>query len=427
MKTKHIFLLLAALIYLAGLAGAGDNTEPDRDFRRAMISPSLVRLEPGRRQKFKIVMSPPYLRAAYVARQVKWSVNNIPGGNKELGTIDQDGLYKAPEKAPVPHEIHICAEVEEANNRCVFATVLMGQPDPPYKLIRSWSDPKDSPTYFEKPHGVCFDKNANLLIADQDNSRVMRFTTHGKYLGDIGYGKGNMPGEFTEPRAVQIDAEGNIWVSDSKGDEPRIQVFTPEGKFVRWLVHKGILPGQLIRAHGMDFDSQQRLFVVDVDNFRVNVYEDSGEFLYSWGKPGLKIGTFNAPHGLVVDPSDDVFVSNYYGPIQKFDPNGNLLFAFAYADPPDGPVGYHSIAGDQWGNIYVTVAGMEYTGDMPETAGQAEKIHIAKYNNNGDYITGWSLAETDEHAMWFAIAGDGTVYCLFISQERAGVQVFAPR
>jgi sugar lactone lactonase YvrE len=348
-------------------------------------------------------MTPRYLRFATLAEKVKWSVNDIPGGNKKLGTIDATGLYTAPAKPPKPHEIHICAEVEAANNRHVWATVLIGSAEPSYKLIRTWSQPGEGTTRLDDPHGICLDKDGNLLIADQGASRIMRFTPEGKYLGDIGLGSGNEPGRFNEPRVVITDPRGRIWVSDSKPDGPMLQTFTPEGKFIRTFAHKGVLPGQLLRAHGMGFDSQSRLFVVDVDNFRVNVYSDRGEFLYNWGKPGLKTGTFNAPHGLVVDPSGDVFVSNYFGPTQKFDPNGNFLFAFAYPDPPDGHVGFHSISGDRWGNIYITV-----------------RRAIVKYNNNGDYITTW---DTDTDPSWLAVDDDGTVYCLL----KRGVQVFAPQ
>jgi len=380
-----------------------DTTEPDRDYRRAVIKPSLVRLKPGRQQKFKIIMSPRYLQPAYLAESVKWSVNDIPGGSKKLGRIDATGLYTAPAKALKPQEIHICAEVEGANNRYLWATVLIGNPDPSYKLVHVWSEPKDNPKYLDDAHGIGLDKDGNLLIADRGNSRVMRFTPQGKFLGYIGLGSGREPGTFSEPRVVLTDSKGRIWVCDEKADEPRIQAFTRQGKFIRTFAHKGALPGQLLRAHGMDFDRRNRLFVVDVDNFRVNVYRQSGQFLYSWGKPGLQLGEFNAPHGLIVDPSDDVFVSNYYGPTQKFDPNGNLLFAFAYADPPDGPVGFHSIAGDRWGNVYMTA-----------------RNKIVKYNNNGDYITAWG---TDMDLSWIAVADDDTVYCLF----KSGVQVFAPQ
>ncbi|MHC4865234.1 MAG: NHL repeat-containing protein [Planctomycetota bacterium] len=386
MNKRNSWILPAiAVLCLFAFVGPGTATDVDPDYRRATISPSLIRLKRGRKQKFKVVMSPPYLRPAYVTHKVKWSVNDIPGGNKKLGTIDAAGLYKAPARAPKPHEIHICAEVQEASNRHLWATVLIGNPDPSYKLIRTWPEPADTPTYFERPHGIAFDKEGNILIADQNNSRVMRFTPEGKYLGEIGSGQGKEPGKFNEPRLAIADADGRIWVSDSKMDEPRIQVFTPDGKFIRWFAH----------------NSRGRLFVVDVDNFCVNVYSRSGQFLYAWGKPGLQAGEFNAPHGLTVDPSDDVFVSNYYSPIQKFDPNGSLLFAFAHADPPDGPVGYHSIAGD--------------------------RVHIAKYNNNGDYITAWSLAEPDQYVMWFAIDDDGLVYCLFTGQKLMGVQVYAPQ
>jgi streptogramin lyase len=403
MKRAHFAFFLLVVLISCSVFALADTTEPDRDYRRAIIRPSLIRLKPGRQQKFKVVMSAPYLRPAYLAKKVKWSVNDTPGGNRKLGTIDSAGLYTAPTKAPKPHEIHICAEVKGANNRHLWATVLIGNPDPPYKLIRTWSEPKESPTYLDDPHGIGLDKHGNLLIADQGASRIMRFTPEGKYLGDIGLRSGNEPGHFNEPRVVITDARGRIWVSDSKPDGPILQSFTPEGKFIRIFAHKGILPGQLLRAHGMGFDSRQRLFVVDVDNFRVNVYSDRGEFLYHWGKPGLQLGEFNAPHGLMVDPSDDVFVSNYFGPTQKFDPNGNLLFAFAYADPPDGPVGFHSISGDRWGNVYVTV-----------------RRGIVKYNNNGDYITAW---RTDMDPSWIAVADDDTIYCLF----KSGVQVFAPQ
>lgn len=413
-KTNSRILPTIAVLCLFALVGPGTATDVDPDYRRATISPSLVRLEPGRQQKFKAIISPRYLGFATVAQKVKWAVNNAPGGNKELGTIDADGLYTAPDSAPTPHEIHICAEVQEANNRYLFATVLFGSSDPTYKVIRTWSRPQ----YLSDPHGICFDKDGNLLIADQGNAKVLRFTPQGKFLGSIGLGEGRSPGQLNEPRVVVTGPQGRIWVSDSKADEPRIQVFQQNGKFIRWFGHKGILPGQLFRVHGMEFDSKGRLFIVDVDNFRVNVYSQSGDVLYSWGKPGLHLDEFNAPHGLCIDPSDDVFVSDYFGPARKFDPNGNLLFAFAHADPPDGVVGLHSISGDKYGNVFMTV-------QMSRWA--AKDIDIVKYNNNGDFITGWDMAEPAGGASWIVVDDDGLVYCLFKSRDAVGVHVFAPQ
>ncbi|MHC4478989.1 MAG: NHL repeat-containing protein [Planctomycetota bacterium] len=431
--------LLCAIVILAWTAGGRAlATKTDAGFRRAIIKPSLVRLERGQQQKFKAIMLATYLMAARAPQEVIWSVNGIAGGNRQFGTIDPNGLYTAPKKTPKPREIHIGAENKQAANRYLFATVLMGEPS--YKLVHTWaeeikeeedddddeSQDKEIPMYLSKPHGICLDKDGNLLIADQAG-RVLRYSTEGKCLGSIGSGKGSDPGELSVPRVVETDVHGHIWVTDSKGDRPRIQMFTHEGEFVRIFAEKGIGPGQIHRAHGMGFDSQQRLFVTDVDNFRINVYSHDGQFLYSWGKAGLNPGELNAPHGLVVDPSGDVFVSGYYGPTQKFDPNGSFLFAFAHGDPPDGPVYFHTMVGDRWGNIYLMVRNKEGGQGELQRDSRGRMISIMKFSNNGDYITGWSLSEPDHRESWSAVADDGTVYALFKGETHVGVQTFVPQ
>ncbi len=107
---------------------------------RATIKPSVVRLAPGAQQRFKVILIATRLRAASAPASVQWTVNDVPGGNAEFGTIDSSGLYRAPAKAPVPHEIRVRAEAEGAANRFLWATVLMGNPDPAYKLIGGWAE-----------------------------------------------------------------------------------------------------------------------------------------------------------------------------------------------------------------------------------------------------------------------------------------------
>jgi len=421
--------LVALVVALAGGSVFGefvDNTEPDASLRRAIIKPSLVRLEPSGWQKFKIVMSPRHLKFATLAENVKWSVNGIPGGNEKLGTIDAEGLYRAPAGKAARREINISAHVPQATNRYLFATVLLGNADNLYKLVRTWYETTDNPKHLGKPHGLCLDEKGNLLIVDREKPQVMRFTAEGEFLANIGEDAAK-PGSLSDGRAAVIDKQGRIWVCDQETDEPRLHVFSPTGELLHDFGHQGVLPGQVLRPHGLEFDSRGRLFVVDVDNFRVSVYEHSGRFLYDWGTPGLELGEFNAPHGITIDPSDDVFVSNYYGPTQKFDANGNLLCAFAYADPPDGPIGFHSISSDQWGNVYMTVrTGARYGGEYKVPA-NSEIVHIVKYNNNGDYVTAWSLVDPEDGPSWIEVDNDGTVYCLFTTSDRVGVQVFKPQ
>ncbi|MCC6490306.1 MAG: NHL repeat-containing protein [Candidatus Hydrogenedentes bacterium] len=278
------------------------------------------------------------LTGAAMAQNVTWSVNGIPGGNDDVGRITGEGLYTAPAQTPKPREVHIGAEVPAAANRFLWATALFEGEGPAYELIHEWTEPVANPKHLKDPHCSALDRDGNLLIADYNGSRVHRFTPDGEYLGELSYGVGEGPGYVIKPRVVQVDHEGNIFVSDQKKNQPRIQVFNHEGRFLRMFGDKGIGPGEILRAHGLAFDSQHRLYVVDVDAMRINVYTHSGEFLRTWGKDGAGVTEFNAPHGITMDANDDIFVVGYYGPCQKFTSDGELLLVFAEPEPPDSAV-----------------------------------------------------------------------------------------
>jgi len=419
-RRNSVILGIAILVLSANTAFADGSSEASKN--RAIIRPSLVHLEPGQEQRFKVAMKATRMMAAEAPQSVRWSVNNIPGGNEQFGTIRDDGTYRAPEKEPVPHEIHICAEVGEAANPHLWATVLMGDPKPSYKKVGGWTEPIKDSEYLVNPHGIGLDKQGNVLISDLGNNRVMRFTKEGRFLTEIGLKSGHGPGQFSQPRVVVTDHDGNIYVADQKSDRPRIQVFDPNGQFLRIFAEKGTRPGDILRAHGMGFDPEGHLFVTDVDNMRVNVYQPSGEFLYDFGGDGMGPGQFNAPHGLIVDPNGDVFVQNYYGPCQKLTGKGDYLFEFSHGDPPDGPLYFHSIAGDRWGNVYITVRGREGY-DNALQIDDGTRVGIMKYNNNGDYITSICLSVKGHRESWAVVDDEGRIYTLYQGVDDMGVEI----
>jgi streptogramin lyase len=392
-------------------------------YHRAVIKPSIARMATGGQQRFKVVILATRLMAAQAPKSVKWSVNDIPGGNAEVGTIDAHGLYRAPAKVPVPNEVSVRGDVEGSANRYVWSTVLVGTADPAYKVVGGWSEDLEAKeARLREPHGISIDKQGRLLIVDQRAGRVFRYTKDGKFLGEIGKGHGSEAGQFSEPRYAHVDAAGNIYTTDVKGDRPRLQVFSPDGKFLRIFAEKGTLPGMILRGHGLWFDSKGRLYATDVDNMRVNIFDPSGKFLFSFGKDGPEVNDFNAPHGLYLDANDDVFVNSYYGPTKKFDSEGHYLFSFAHGDPPEGSVFFHSMTGDRRGNAYLTVrtkAG--YDGAVESNAGR--KVSIAKYNNNGDFVCNMSMSVPEHTESWAAVDADGTIYSLFKSKKRAGVEI----
>lgn len=82
-------------------------------------------------------------------------------------------------------------------------------------------------------------------------------------------------------------------------------------------------------------DSGNNVYVVDMNNARIQKFDSNGNFITKWGSDGY--GTYNSefhyPQGIAITNSDEVFVSNYWGglnptDLKRFDSDGNLIQAF---------------------------------------------------------------------------------------------------
>ena len=395
-----------------------------KSYERVMIKPSKVELECGKKQQFSVGYKSVQGNLKSVNNNIKWLVNGIPGGNDKIGIIDNDGIYTSPDKIPGSAEVWICAEVKKAANKNVWATVLFKGKKPHYKTLWQWSEPIDKPTYFREPHSIFLDNDGNLLIADMNAARVIRFTPKGDFLAEIGKGYGDENGCFDKPRDVAIDSKGYIFVSDQKSDKPRIQVFNPNGEFLRAFAEEGSGPGNIIRPHGLVLASQQRLVATDVENIRANVYEYSGKFVKALGQNGPNVGKLKIPHGIAIDRNDDVFISDYSGTIQKFTINGDFVSSFVNKNHPTGTAFVHSICSDQWGNVYLMVRAIKgFEGTFEESKVQDRKFYIAKYNNNGDFICNIKLSDEGREIIQSAVDQHGNIYALFKGQKDMGVEV----
>jgi len=287
-------------------------------------------------------------------------------------------------------------------------------PEPRYESVRSWLNPGGMPNPLQEAHSLCFDTDGNVIVVDSVGSRLHRFTPEGQWLGEIGLGPGSGPGAFNAPRDARVHRSGEIFVSDA--DNHRIQVFSREGKFLRMFGEKGRGPGQLLRAHGLEFSPDHtRLYVADVDNNRVSVFDPTGKFLFAFGRRGVLTGEFRDVHGLGVAPDGDVIVSNYYGPVQRFTADGKFRFEFAPAGFR-GWVHFHSMTVDSKGNSYL--AARDGSG----------RNAVVMYDGRGAYVTSWPVrtAEGEQGVKTAAVDADGRVYAAVEGKGVHGVQVFQP-
>src|SRR5438874_11774638 len=87
--------------------------------------------------------------------------------------------------------------------------------------------------HFNRPTDVAFAANGDVYVSDgYGNSRVVKLDKSGRFL--LAWGRmGTGPGEFEAPHQVRLDSKGDVYVADR--EKKHIQVFTPQGKFIRQL------------------------------------------------------------------------------------------------------------------------------------------------------------------------------------------------
>jgi len=257
--------------------------------------------------------------------------------------------------------------------------VLFDSLSPFYRHAGFWKARIDEERCISSAHGICMDGADRILIVDTSLSRIFRFTSKVKFLGEIGSGKGPEPGQLDGPRHAKVSPSGEVYVAD--GNNGRVQVFDRDGQFLRSWARKGKGEGELLRPHALDLAPDGSVFVVDVDNSKVVAYDQEGRLLCSWGRHGTGPGDFWAPHSLAVDPNGDVFVAEYFGRVQKFTPQGRCIARFANpfrdGQRTHGDYRYHAMNCDSRGNVYLMA--------RDSLAGMAKSVD--KYNNSGDFVT----------------------------------------
>ena len=164
---------------------------------------------------------------------------------------------------------------------------------------------------FERPTGIAVNiKTGELLVVDTKHSQIMRFDIESyQYKGDIG-GSGNIQGNFHNPTNIFVSEKGTIYVSDALNF--RIQIFTPEGEFIRAFGKAGDGPGYLARPRGVAIDSEGNIYVVDALFDNVQIFNSSGQLLMAFGSPGNEYGEFWLPSGIYIDSNDRIYVSDSY-------------------------------------------------------------------------------------------------------------------
>ncbi len=183
---------------------------------------------------------------------------------------------------------------------------------------------------FLEPKAVTVDAAGNIYVADSLNHRIQKFDAAGRFLLKWGV-KGEGDGQLNEPWGVAVDKAGNVYVADTWNY--RIQKFDASGAFLaKWGAfgdtrgQAGGQPGVFYGPRAIVLDRDGNVLVMDTGNKRIQKFDKDGKFLAQFGTVGTDEGRFNEPVGLTLDPTGNIYVADTWNRrIQKFDATFKLL------------------------------------------------------------------------------------------------------
>lgn len=196
---------------------------------------------------------------------------------------------------------------------------------------------------FNGPRAVAVDAAGNVYVVDKYNHRVQKFDSSGGFLGVIGHA-------FQFPQGVAVDPWGDVYVSEI-GYNHRVEKFDSSGSFLGQWGGYGHGDGQFDQPRDLAVGPSGSVYVTDSYNHRVQRFDTTGRFFGKWGSYGPGEGQFEYPSGVAVDSSGDVYVADRGGRVKKFDWIG---VPRTVGGPWGGPGTGYFVAVDAFDNVYTT-------------------------------------------------------------------------
>lgn len=242
-------------------------------------------------------------------------------------------------------------------------------------FLSSWGE-----GVFTRAHGIYIGPDDFVYCVDDGDHTVRKCTTNGKILMTLGVpGKtsetGYVPGDFLSvkwggppfhrPTNISLSPEGEIYVTDGYGNA-RVHRFAPDGTLLQSWGEPGSGPGQFRLVHGILYGPDNRVYVGDRMNSRVQVFSPKGEYIAEWND-------VYQPDDLWIDGESYVYIPELgylatlplSGPEPKpgdgyprttiRDLSGNVVASITGPDPkaPGGFLAPHGVRTDSRGDLYV--------------------------------------------------------------------------
>jgi len=162
----------------------------------------------------------------------------------------------------------------------------------------------------KRPTGLALDAGrGELYVSDTGAHDIKVLDLSGNLKRVLGR-RGEGEGEFNYPTHLAF-AEGELYVTDTMNS--RIQVLDgASGSMRRSFGTRGLYVGNLVRPKGIALDSERNVYVVESYYDHLLVFDRHGRFLMGIGGLGAESGKFYLPAGVWTDHLNRVFVADMF-------------------------------------------------------------------------------------------------------------------
>lgn len=206
---------------------------------------------------------------------------------------------------------------------------------------------------FQKPRAMAI-KDDEIYVVDM-TARIQVFTPDGKYLRSW-----TTPDhKFGRPTGLTVDDQDQVLVADTH--YYRVLVYTREGKLLKILGQgKGNQPGHFGLVTDAVRDRQGNYYVSEYGEWdRIQKFSPEGKFIKQWGGHGSQPGEFMRPQNMQMDEQEHIWVVDACNHrIQAFDTEGKLLACWGHQGAGPGELAYpYDLTFDDDGNLLVVEYG----------------------------------------------------------------------
>jgi hypothetical protein len=257
------------------------------------------------------------------------------------------------------------------------------------------------------PKAVALDAGGNLYVVESATNRLHMFSAAGEYIRS--YSK------LDKPVSVALDGSGRIYVGNAgRGD---VEVY--DGTF-SLLFKLGAGDGEFVLPAAIATDSSGRAYVADSKNDKIQVYNADGSFRFSFGASGSQSGRFHFPTSLAIDnAAQELYVTDLpqmqtrdglaeSARIQVFTLRGVFKRSFGTYGQGDGmltrPTG---VAVDGTGRVYIT---------------DSYQNVVEVFDNAGQFLTTlYDLANPMRNPLGIAVSSGGRVFVASVNTGKVEV------